>query len=93
MTELLPARLHFIQNLRIDSYIVISYQALAIRCSRLSLMIGSLERTAQKDSDKALVDIQQKKMLSAAPDQAGKARPIAAAAPHSRAFLHARPCL
>ena len=39
--ELLPARLHFIQNLRIDSYIVISYQALAIRCSRLPLMTGS----------------------------------------------------
>jgi len=31
-------------------------------------------------------------VLSAAPDQAGKARLIAAAAPHSGAFLHARPC-
>ena len=30
-------------------------------------------------------------MLSAACDQAGKARLIAAAAPHSAAFLHARP--
>jgi len=31
-------------------------------------------------------------VLSAAHDQAGKARLIAAAAPHSGAFLHARPC-
>jgi len=31
-------------------------------------------------------------VLSAAFDQAGKASLIAAAAPHSRTFLHARPC-
>jgi hypothetical protein len=31
-------------------------------------------------------------VLSAARDQVGKARLIAAAAPHSGAFLHARPC-
>jgi hypothetical protein len=65
-------------------------------------MIGSLERTlymfkcrfpsAQKVWDKALVDIQEKKVLSPAPDQVSKAHLIAAAAPHSGAFLHARPC-
>jgi hypothetical protein len=71
---------------------------LAIRCSWLPLMIGSLEHVqmpfsiVQKDWDKALVDIQEK-VLSAAPDQTGKARLIAAAAPHSGAFLHTRPRL
>lgn len=39
-----------------------------------------------------MVNIQVEKVLSAASDQAGKARLIAAAAPHSGAFLHARPC-
>lgn len=48
--------------------------------------------TTQKDWDKALVEAQELKVLSAAPDQASKARLIAAAAPHSGAFLHARPC-
>jgi len=38
------------------------------------------------------VEVKEKKVLSAASDQAGKARLIAAAAPHSGAFLHARPC-
>jgi hypothetical protein len=38
------------------------------------------------------VDIQEKKVLSAAPHQASKACLIAGAAPHSGAFLHVRPC-
>jgi hypothetical protein len=48
--------------------------------------------TAQKVWDAPLVSVQEEKVLSAAPDSAGKARLIAAAAPHSGAFLHARPC-
>ena len=48
--------------------------------------------TAQKVWDAPLVSVQEDKVLSAAPDSAGKARLIAAAAPHSGAFLHARPC-
>ena len=48
--------------------------------------------TAQKYWDAPLVTVQEKRVMSAATDQAGKARLIAAAAPHSGAFLHARPC-
>jgi len=48
--------------------------------------------TAQKYWDAPLVMVQEKRVMSAATDQAGKARLIAAAAPHSGAFLHARPC-
>jgi len=48
--------------------------------------------TVQKVWDKTVVEVKEKKVLSAASDQAGKARLIAAAAPHSGAFLHARPC-
>jgi hypothetical protein len=39
-----------------------------------------------------MVGVQETKVLSAAHDQAGKARLTAAAAPHSGAYLHARPC-
>jgi len=46
----------------------------------------------QKIWDTPIVSAQEAKLLSAAPDQAGKARLIAASAPHSGAFLHARPC-
>ena len=48
--------------------------------------------TKQKVWDAALVKLQEAKVSSAAQDQASKARLIAAAAPHSGAFLHARPC-
>ena len=48
--------------------------------------------TKQKVWDTPLVKLQEAKVSSAAQDQASKARLIAAAAPHSGAFLHARPC-
>ena len=48
--------------------------------------------TDQKIWDATLVKVQEAKVLSAALDLASKARLIAAAAPHSGAFLHARPC-
>jgi len=48
--------------------------------------------TDQKTWDAPLVKLQEEKVLSAAPNQTEKARLIAAAAPHSGAFLHARPC-
>ena len=48
--------------------------------------------TAQKYWDAPLVTVQEKRVMSAATDQVGKARLIAAAAPHSGAFLHARTC-
>lgn len=48
--------------------------------------------TAQKMWDTPLVRVQEVKVLSAALDQAGKARLTAAASPYSGAFLHARPC-
>jgi hypothetical protein len=46
----------------------------------------------QKVWDKALVDIQEKKVLSAASDQANKARLVAVAVSHSGSFLRSRPC-
>jgi hypothetical protein len=49
--------------------------------------------TEQKCWDEPLLNGQQMFVLSAARDQVSKARLIAAAAPHSGAFLHARPCL
>jgi hypothetical protein len=48
--------------------------------------------TEQKCWDEPLLNGQQMFVLSAARDQVSKARLIAAAAPHSGAFLHARPC-
>ena len=48
--------------------------------------------TEQRIWDEPLVNVQVSNVLSAALDQRDKARLIAAAAPHSRAFLHARPC-
>jgi hypothetical protein len=48
--------------------------------------------TEQKNWDEPLVSVQEMMVLSAAPDQVSKARLIAASAPHSGAFLHARPC-
>jgi len=48
--------------------------------------------SSQKFWDAPLVIVQEMKVLSAAPDQAGKARLIAAAAPHSGAFLNVYPC-
>ena len=89
VTELLPARLHLISGTcdPLFTAAVNDWQ-----CRTDSPHVQMPFSTAQKDWDKALVDIQEKKVLSAAPDQASKARLIAAAAPHSGAFLHARPC-
>ena len=42
--------------------------------------------------DEQLVRVMESEVLSAARDQAGKARSIAAVAPQSGAFLHAHPC-
>ena len=47
---------------------------------------------SQNEWDTPVIKIQESEVLSAAPDQAGKARLLAAAAPHSGAFLHVRPC-
>jgi len=46
----------------------------------------------EKFWDEPLVPSQELSMLSAAPDQAGKGRLSATAAPHSGVFLDARPC-
>ena len=48
--------------------------------------------TQQKFWDEPLVNVIQERVQQTAPDQAGKARLIAAAAPFSGAFLNARPC-
>ena len=48
--------------------------------------------TQQKFWDEPLVNVIRERVQQTAPDQAGKARLIAAAAPFSGAFLNARPC-
>jgi hypothetical protein len=49
--------------------------------------------TSQTLWDASLVEAQEEKVSAAANDQTEKTRLIAAAAPHSGAFLHARPCV
>ena len=60
-------------------------------CSSIHTSI-SINQMSQKEWDLPVIKIQESEVLSAAPDQAGKARLLAAAAPHSGAFLHVRPC-
>ena len=48
--------------------------------------------TQQKFWDEPLVNVIQERVQQTAPNQAGKARLIAVAAPFSGAFLNARPC-
>lgn len=89
VTELLPARLHLISG-TCDPLFTAAVSEWQTRAE--SAPVQPPFATMQKDWDKALVDVQEQKVLSAAPDLASKARLIAAAAPHSGAFLNARPC-
>jgi hypothetical protein len=57
-----------------------------------SVVVTPSYATIQKAWDAPLVSVLESEVLSVAPDQASKARLIAVAAPHSGAFLHARPC-
>jgi len=87
ITNLLPSHLHATSGTNDPTF--------AVAVSEWQTRAGSAPvqlPVAQKTWDTPLVTVQEAKVLSAAPDQAGKARLIAAAAPHSGAFLHARPC-
>lgn len=90
VTQLLPPHLHVTSGINDPSFTA----AVAEWQSRTqsSTPVHEPFATAQKIWDAPLVDVQEAKVLSAAPDQAGKARLIAAAAPHSGAYLLARPC-
>lgn len=89
VTELLPGRLHTISgtNDPLFTAAVSEWQ-----CRTDTVPVQPTFHTTQKGWDKTLVEVQESKVLSAAHDQADKARLIAAAAPHSGAFLHVRPC-
>ena len=88
ITQLLPQRLHSKSGTNDPTF--------TAAVSEWQKRVGSVPRTpfpsAQKVLDTPMVKIQESKVLATAPDQAGKARLIAAAAPHSGAFLHALPC-
>jgi hypothetical protein len=89
ITQLLPQHLHTVSGTNDPSFIV----ALNDWHTRAdTLPVQPPYPTMQKMWDNPLVKVQEMKVLSAAPDQASKARLIAAAAPHSGAFLSVRPC-
>jgi hypothetical protein len=89
VAELLPARLHHISG----TYDPLFMAVINDWQSRTdSLHVQMPVSSAQNNWDKVLVDIQEKNVLSAAPDQASKARLIASAASHSGALQHARLC-
>ena len=89
ITELLPARLHQLSGTE-DPLFTTAVREWEMQVN--SAPISPPYSAMQKDWDQALVEAQKSKVLSAAPDLAGKARLIAAATPHSGAFLHTRPC-
>jgi len=90
VTQLLPQHLHVTAGINDPSFTaaVTEWQSRA----QSSSSVHEPFATAQKVWDAPLVNVQESNVLSAAPDQAGKARLIAAAASHSGAFLLARPC-
>ena len=89
MNQLLPHKLHGVSGTNEPSFTaaVSEWQS---RTNSTSVQLPFA--ASQKVWDVPLVKVQEVKVLSAAPDQTGRARLIAAAAPHSGAFLHARPC-
>jgi hypothetical protein len=89
VTELLPGRLHTICGTDDPLFIAAVSEW---QCRTDTTAVQPTFHATQKGWDKTLVEVQESKVLSAAHDQADKARLIAAAASHSGAFLHVRPC-
>ena len=87
--QLLPARLHAVSSIRDPAYIVanLEWQQRSTVVVPDGLRIG-----VQKEWDTPLVSRKLEEVISAAQTQVGRARLIAAAAPHSGDFLHAIPC-
>ena len=89
ITQLLPSRLHAASGTNDPTFTA----AVTEWQNRLGSVPAQLPfPTAQKAWDTPMVKRQESKVFASAPDQTGKARLMAAAAPHSGAFLHARPC-
>ena len=87
--QLLPARLHAVSSIRDPAYIVASYEWQ----HRSTVVVPDGPRIGvQKEWDTPLVSRKLEEVFSAAQTQVGRARLIAAAAPHSGDFLHAIPC-
>ena len=89
LSQLLPQHLHAISGTNDPKFTaaVAEWQSRAVFAS-----VQQPLPTEQRIWDEPLVNVQVSNVLSAALDQTDKARLIAAAAPHSGAFLHARPC-
>ena len=86
--QLLPARLHAVSSMRDPVYIAANLEWQ----QRSTVVVPDGSRTgAQKAWDTPLVNRKLEEVLSAAQTQVGRARLIAAAAPHSGDFLHAIP--
>jgi hypothetical protein len=89
ISQLLPQHLHAISGTNDPKFTaaVAEWQSRAVFAP-----VQQPLPTEQRIWDEPLVNVQVSNVLSAALDQTDKARLIAASAPHSGAFLHARPC-
>ena len=87
--QLLPARLHALSSTRDPVYIAAN-QEWQLRSN--AVVPDGSRIGVQKAWDTPLVNRKLEEVISAAQTQVGRARLIAAAAPHSGDFLHAIPC-
>ena len=87
--RLLPSRLHAASGLQ-DALYITACLEWQTRCNAVVPDLARLK--IQKAWDLPLVNRRLEEVMSAAKTQAGRARLIAAAAPHSGDFLHAVPC-
>lgn len=89
LTQLLPMSMHTTSGVNESAFL----EALDEWNSRTgNSPLHEISSSAQSWWDAPLVRAQESKVLKAARDQSSKARLIAASAPHSGAFLNARPC-
>lgn len=87
--QLLPRRLHAVSGSG-DPTCTAACVEWQTRCNATVPVSASVG--VQKAWDAPIVNRKHEEIMSAAPNQAGRARLIAAAAPHSGDFLHAVPC-
>ena len=93
ISQLLPDRLHPVAGTNDPLFRI----AVEVWCTQVdSVPVQSASSTSVLHSAEGMgpvqVKLQESKLLSAVPNQADEARPIAAAAPHSGTLLHACPC-
>ena len=87
--QLLPSRLHAVSG-NLDPLCVAACFEWQSRCN--TAVPESAQAGIQKAWDMPIVSRKSEQVMSAALTQVGRARLIAAAAPHSGDFLHALPC-